>query len=260
MNATAELNHIAAIDLDSIKAKLMEKDGEGWTQQRVDAVEREYRRFLCLAKLYPQEETAPLIDVDIFWHNHILDTLKYAADCQQMFGYFLHHSPQSGPRSEADEARHEVMGARMQELYRAAFDEAGSLQEPGHAVPQRSAAMLTEAGRYQYGTAYCQAIMARPASRQANTAYCQAIMATSASTQTESAYCQAIAATSASSQTGTAYCQVITASSTSSRRETAYCQTITSKSAPLRQGAAWPQSTAQNSNVYSRRPASAQAA
>jgi len=115
---------IADLDLEPIKVKLMHvASGEGWSLQRANAVEFEYRRFLYLMKSFPQEETAPLVDVDTFWHYHILDTLKYAVDCEQVFGYFLHHFPYIGLRGEDDEAAHERVGERMKELYEATFGE-----------------------------------------------------------------------------------------------------------------------------------------
>lgn len=40
--------------------------------------------------------------IDDFWHLHILDTQKYAEDCQVIFGYFLHHFPYFGMRGEED--------------------------------------------------------------------------------------------------------------------------------------------------------------
>ena len=136
----AEFNTIFELDLDPIKVKLMHKEsGEGWTREQVDAVEFEYRRFLCLMKLFPHEQTAPLFDVDIFWHYHILDTMKYAADCEQIFGYFLHHFPYTGLRGEDDEAAHERVGARMQALYEATFGEAYIRQEEVSAGTARTA-------------------------------------------------------------------------------------------------------------------------
>jgi hypothetical protein len=123
MNVT-EMKAIAALDLEPIKVKLMHREsGEGWSLERASAVEFEYRRFLFLMKKYPNEQTAPLVDVDTFWHYHILDTMKYAADCDAVFGYFLHHFPYIGLRGEDDEAAHERVGLRMKELYEATFGE-----------------------------------------------------------------------------------------------------------------------------------------
>jgi hypothetical protein len=125
MNANDDLKAIAALDLEPIKVKLMHQEsGEGWTLERANAIEFEYRRFLILMKKFPQEQTAPLVDVDTFWHYHILDTMKYAADCEAVFGYFLHHFPYIGLRGEDDVEAHHRVGERMKELYEATFGEA----------------------------------------------------------------------------------------------------------------------------------------
>jgi hypothetical protein len=119
-----ETTQILELDLDPIKVKLMHRQsGEGWSLAKTEAVEREYRRFLILMKMYPNEPTAPLEDVDTFWHYHILDTMKYAADCEAIFGYFLHHFPYVGMRGEEDAADLVRIGARMQELYESTFQE-----------------------------------------------------------------------------------------------------------------------------------------
>lgn len=118
------MNVINALDLDPIKVKLMHKEsGEGWSLERANAVEFEYRRFLTLMKKYPNEQTSPLVGVGAFWHYHILDTMKYAADCEAVFGYFLHHFPYVGMRGEEDEAALARIGQRMKELYEAEFGE-----------------------------------------------------------------------------------------------------------------------------------------
>jgi hypothetical protein len=132
---------IADLDLEPIKVKLMhEESGEGWTLQKANAVEFEYRRFLYLMKTFPHEQTAPLFDVDIFWHYHILDTMKYAADCDVVFGYFLHHFPYIGLRGEDDEAAHHRVGERMKELYEATFGEGYLRAEAAYSgVPTKQA-------------------------------------------------------------------------------------------------------------------------
>ena len=115
---------IADLDLEPIKVKLMHvESGEGWSLEKVNATEFEYRRFLYLMKTFPNEQTAPLMDVDIFWHYHILDTMKYFIDCENVFGYYLHHFPYIGLRGEDDEEAHERVGNRMKELYEETFGE-----------------------------------------------------------------------------------------------------------------------------------------
>jgi hypothetical protein len=142
-----ELHSILALDLDPIKVKLMHvPSGEGWSLEKTNAVEREYRRFLMLMKLYPDEATAPLEDVDTFWHYHILDTMKYAADCEEIFGFFLHHFPYVGMRGEEDLADLERAGDRMQELYEATF---------GESYVAAAAALDIEAGEARTTAAFC---------------------------------------------------------------------------------------------------------
>jgi hypothetical protein len=64
------------------------------------------------------------VAVDKFWHQHILDTVGYARDCQLMFGYFLHHNPYLGLGLEGDDsARREHASKRMSVLYEQAFGE-----------------------------------------------------------------------------------------------------------------------------------------
>ncbi|WLI90068.1 glycine-rich domain-containing protein-like [Massilia sp. R2A-15] len=122
---------IAALDLDPIKVKIMHaQSGEGWSLAYTEAVEVEYRRFLHLMKLFPHEQAAPLFDVDVFWHYHILDTMKYAADCQAVFGYFLHHFPYVGLRGEDDLEAHERAGGRMDELYERTYGEPQAMTCP----------------------------------------------------------------------------------------------------------------------------------
>jgi hypothetical protein len=102
------------------------ESGEGWSLEKVNAVEVEYRRFLYLMKCFPNEVTAPQVEVDVFWHYHILDTMKYATDCQNAFGYFLHHYPYIGMRGEDDVAVQQRAGQRMRELYEATFGASAS--------------------------------------------------------------------------------------------------------------------------------------
>ncbi len=125
MISNKDYQAIAELDLEPIKVKLMhEESGEGWSLEMATSVEADYRRFLYLMKMHPNEEAAPLMDVDIFWHYHILDTMKYAADCDKVFGYFKHHFPYIGLRGDEDMEAHHRMGSRMQELYEATFGEA----------------------------------------------------------------------------------------------------------------------------------------
>jgi Glycine-rich domain-containing protein-like len=147
------------INLEAIKLKLTDvESGEGWSQARADAVEREYRRFLYLMKKYPDEETSPTVDIDTFWHYHILDTMKYAADCERVFGYFLHHYPYVGLRGEGDAAVRQRAGERMRELYEQTF----------------GASEARELAREDAEPAYCAAAGHSYCSAAGRVAYCAA--------------------------------------------------------------------------------------
>jgi hypothetical protein len=113
---------IAALDLNPIKVKLMHKQsGEGWSAERTNAIETEYRRFLYLMNAFPDAQVAPTVDVDTFWHYHILDTMKYARDCERTFGRFLHHYPYLGLEGEDGVEVQQQAGERMRELYESTF-------------------------------------------------------------------------------------------------------------------------------------------
>lgn len=145
MNSYSECREIVELDLDPIKVKLMHKEsGEGWTLEQANIVEAEYRRYLYLMKAFPAESFAPGTDVDTFWHYHILDTTKYAVDCERVFGYFVHHFPYIGLRGEEDMAVHQRLGERMRSIYEAAF---GETFPPGRLVSApRTGAFAAKAG------------------------------------------------------------------------------------------------------------------
>src|SRR5438445_2199299 len=113
---------IRALDLDPIKLKLMDlEEGQGWSREYADSMELAYKRFLTLLVTHPEETIAPSKDVDKFWHGHILDTLKYAEDCQKVFGNFLHHFPYFGMRGEEDAKNLAEAGRTTQRLYEQEF-------------------------------------------------------------------------------------------------------------------------------------------
>lgn len=69
----------------------------------VEAV-KVYKKWLWIIRKYSEEYPVlpPSIEIDEIWHHHILDTLKYAEDCQAVFGQFMHHYPYFGMRGEQD--------------------------------------------------------------------------------------------------------------------------------------------------------------
>ena len=89
---------VESLDFEMIKLKLLDPNtGKGWSQDYCERACAEYRRFLALKRAYPAlVAIVPSSPVDTFWHHHILDTRKYAADCEAVFGSFLHHFPYYG--------------------------------------------------------------------------------------------------------------------------------------------------------------------
>lgn len=118
---------IEALDLTPIKFKATrsaDDDGYGWSGPYADQMELAYKRYLILHAKYPEMTLAPERDIDRFWHMHILDTRKYAADCDATFGHFLHHFPYLGLRGEGDEQALQAAFEAMQRLYAEEFGEA----------------------------------------------------------------------------------------------------------------------------------------
>jgi hypothetical protein len=115
---------IEALNLDPIKIKLMDTNsGKGWSRDQCDVVEKWYKRFLTLNLLYPEESIVPTKEIDEFWHYHILDTRKYADDCQSAFGNFFHHFPYFGMRDEEDSKNHKEAVNNTKNLFLCEFGE-----------------------------------------------------------------------------------------------------------------------------------------
>ncbi len=110
---------LEALDLEPIAWRLMHpEDGLGWSREQVTKAVTRYKMFLYVMHLYPNRAIIPTREMDIVWHFHILDTRKYAADCESLFGYFLHHRPGDGSiKSLADKAAIETAFASTLALF-----------------------------------------------------------------------------------------------------------------------------------------------
>ena len=85
--------------------KLQEEAYAGWNLERAKKAELGYKRYLAVTKASGGHQPVPNGDIDRFWHEHILDTRRYARDCDNLFGSFLHHYPFFGMRGEADKSQ-----------------------------------------------------------------------------------------------------------------------------------------------------------
>lgn len=101
----------------------MRAAGKGYDAAQLDLREAEYRKFLALHLAYPDMDVVPCKIVDEMWHQHILDTAAYRADCDTIFGRFLDHFPYFGMRGEDDAQALDEAYAETSAHYRVAFGE-----------------------------------------------------------------------------------------------------------------------------------------
>jgi hypothetical protein len=102
--------YIANIDFSMQKRNMRSReDGLNWSREKCEHVEVVYKRWLLLRRKYEAEDMPPSIEIDKFWHEHMLDTRAYFEHTARIFGYYHHHFPYFGMRNGADEvALHEA--------------------------------------------------------------------------------------------------------------------------------------------------------
>lgn len=99
------LSVVGSLDFTQMNNKLV--SFYGWKEDQVLLMHDYYKKWLALHVCYPSLATAPSMRLDEYWHMHILDTEKYMADCQIVFGKYLHHYPYfglDGDKTELDNA------------------------------------------------------------------------------------------------------------------------------------------------------------
>ena len=156
------ISAIQALDLEPIKLKVMDPElGEGWTREYADSIELAYKNYLTmLVKFQDDMQDITLSkDVDEFWHAHILQTMKYADDCQRLFGNFPHQNPHTGPRTPADVEKKAALAEKTCRLYQREF---------GHAQANSATASCDSAVKADKA-AYCAAAI-----KAEKAAYCAA--------------------------------------------------------------------------------------
>ena len=119
--AAASLAAVSKIDLSPINAKLQYENPAFWSDEAIVEAEANYRYFLALHLLHPLATLVPNKILDEYWHQHILDTRKYAADCETTFGFFLHHDPYFGIEGEEDRQLNLEAFAVTQQIWEEAF-------------------------------------------------------------------------------------------------------------------------------------------
>jgi hypothetical protein len=116
---------VASLNFEQLKSKLLRgEDGDATDPHLLALQEREYRRFLTMKLLHPNEVLVPTKVADSFWHAHLLDTVSYHRDTQRLFGSYLHHFPYFGIRSEDDAVDLKQAFERTVSLYESTLGEA----------------------------------------------------------------------------------------------------------------------------------------
>jgi hypothetical protein len=86
---------ICLFDFSREKLLLTSKDRSfGYEDQYVYEMEQEYRKFLFIRSIHPNEKLPMSKEVDDFWHAHVLNThsyQKFIDECAD--GKFIHHRP-----------------------------------------------------------------------------------------------------------------------------------------------------------------------
>lgn len=123
MTANERLCRVDGLDLEPIVYKLMhpEPGVAGLSLASADHCVALYRCFLKASVLNSNASLVPSAAIDHVWHTHMLDTAKYRADCDLVFGYFMDHFPYAGLRGEDDQAAWRADFARTRQLIREHF-------------------------------------------------------------------------------------------------------------------------------------------
>jgi len=95
LSARDQCEKIEALDLSMVIRKM---ETLGWQRAQAMRLARAYKNYLIIIAKYGAQypHLPPSKEIDEFWHNHILDTQRYAKDCEAIFGRFLHHDPYVG--------------------------------------------------------------------------------------------------------------------------------------------------------------------
>ena len=64
-----------------------------YTKQQLDALEREYKRYIALCVRFREVPMPMSSVVDPMWHAHLIDTADYHAMCKALGVSYIHHYP-----------------------------------------------------------------------------------------------------------------------------------------------------------------------
>lgn len=117
------MEKVNVLDFSPINQKLRTVDESFWTNENLQIAEDLYKKFLVLRLLDKDAILVPTETIDEYWHQHILDTRKYQADCNQLFGDMLHHDPYFGIKDEVDKQMNLQAFENTKKLWQETFGE-----------------------------------------------------------------------------------------------------------------------------------------
>ena len=82
---------VDALNLTAVMAKVVAE--HDMDPAMAATAETLYRQFLTLKAENMAATIVPPRLADLVWHEHITHTRQYMADCQAVFGEYLHHTP-----------------------------------------------------------------------------------------------------------------------------------------------------------------------
>ena len=95
-----------------------------WSRKGAEQVSEYYKNFLFLKYKYRHAyDLPPSVEIDEFWHMHIIHTKQYHQDCEKLFGEYLHHDPAGENGSKTQDEFNDMFVNQTQRLYFQEFDE-----------------------------------------------------------------------------------------------------------------------------------------
>lgn len=89
-----------------------------WDPDTTQYAEEWYLKHWYIRQKYPDRPLAAISkSADDLWHQHLLDTKKYADDCERILGTFMHHQPIYGEASGLEKRAYDDTA----QLYQAEF-------------------------------------------------------------------------------------------------------------------------------------------
>ncbi len=96
------IQRLMSLDLYRIRTFMVVR--QGFNAEQVEAMEVEYKRFLCLSIVFPTKAFPISNAVDEMWHAHILFTNEYHEASEIVGRDYIHHLPtlSEGERAELE--------------------------------------------------------------------------------------------------------------------------------------------------------------